>query len=267
MGSKSAANAARRDAVFQAALTAHSAAVAPKPAPSKPKAKSGAKTKAPATPVGPEVAPFFDAQSLLDIGDRTAASETAKADRGFDFAQQAAEATRGLQETELDRVTNATGIRGNTAARGLEHSSIRDGALDTNDAAAQRAANALTGGLAMQATANIESDSRGERADADFMAAMNAKAAENAALIPRAPGAPGAPAPASPAAAAAKATTVKKPTSPAPTGKKKASLIAGAKRLVNGDTGHSSVGKAAQQALAQKRAGNVKGAATVRKGR
>lgn len=214
---------------------------------------AGPKTSKPSTPRGaagaaapssqsrnsaakqPEVAPFYDAEALLAIGQRNADRETQFADMGADYAAQAAEATRGTQEAELQRIAGGEKTKNSAAARGLEHSSIRDAALDAVDTEAARKVSGLQSGLAITALQNDETRKRRSSSDADFMSAMAARAAENAAGVVRDPR--GAPVP-----------------------------QAGRGPAKAGSSGHmQSPARRAQQALAQKRARNVVGSATLRR--
>lgn len=252
MASAAAAKVQARSAALQTrqqmAVAAQQAALAPKPATGT-KAKAPPTKKTPAAPKGPlaapgaEVSPYLDSTALLAMGDRTQTEETKKADMGADYAAQAAAAIRGTQEAEINRVSGGEKIKNNAAARGLERSSIRDGNLDTNDAEAARKVSGLQSDLAVKAVQNDETRARDLSGDADFMSALYARAAENAASVTRDPrGAPVA-APTPPAAA---------PARPAP-----------AKKTAAG--GFTSPARAAQQALAQRRAGNVKGSPTLRR--
>jgi hypothetical protein len=252
MAAAATTRAAERGASLQAARANQqailAAKLAPHPAGAKPTAKKKPTKTKPGgakTPSGPEVAPFYDSDALLAIGERNSDRETANADMGADYAAQAAQATRGIQEAEIGRVEGSERAKTSMAARGLAQSSIRDGALDTVDAEAARKVAGLQGDLAVKALQNGEARKRGSADDATFMSAMAARAAENAGGVVRDPrGAP--------------TNTTAKPKRPA----KKAAPA----RATSG--GHmQSPARAAQQALAQKRAGNVKGSATLRKGR
>ncbi len=264
MASAAAAKTEARSVALQTNAANAQAAVAAKLAGPKPAAaKAGAKGKPkaatkPKTPAanGPEVAPYYDADSLLAIGQRNEDRETKLADMGADYAAMAAEATRGTQEAELQRVEGGERTKNNMAARGLERSSIRDAALDTVDSEAARKVAALQGNLAVRALQNDETRSRGQRDDATFMSAMAARAAENAAGIVRDPrGAPSATAP------KPKSGT---PPRPRPTTNTATYTRSTAAATPGGKMG--SPARVAQQALAQKRAKNVKGSATVRRG-
>ncbi len=244
------ARSARLQTRQQMALAAQQAALAPKTATTK-----TAKTKVPSVKAprgslgapGAEVSPYLDSDALLAMGQRSQDEEQKKADMGVDYAKQAADAVRGTQEAELDRVSGAEKIKNNAAARGLEGSSIRDGSLDTNDAEAARKVSDLQSGLAIKATQNDETRRRDLSGDADFMSALYARAAENAAAIPRDPRSAAVAAPRPPAAAKAKP----------------AGAAAPPKNTASG--GFTSPARAAQQAVAQRRAGNVKGSATLRR--
>ncbi len=200
-----------------------------KPAPRSPGAPRTTSTD------GPEVAPYLRSEDLMALGERTTGRDLERIDREIGFKAQAAKAARDIQDSQLARVKGLSSVEDNAAARGLLHSSIRDGNLDAVDSAAARQQSAIRADLAQAEAGNTEYERRAAAGDQDFLNAIAAKAAENAAAVPRAardtrPAAP------------ARRTT---PARPAPAPARRA---------------------AAAVAKGKRKGGNVRGAATLRRG-
>lgn len=149
----------------------------------RPKAKKAAKT-----PVqrGAEVTPYLDSNDLLNVGDRIESSDNARAGIADNYTTLAAQAARNLQDVGLQRTADTASVEGNAAARGLGRSSIRDGNLDKVDADAARKAAGIRSGLALQSVQDQGATDRIRRGDSAFAITMAARAAANAAAVPRA---------------------------------------------------------------------------------
>lgn len=159
----------------------------------KPPVKAGAKSRtkksARATnrASGPEVAPYLQAQDIASVGDRLESGENARAGITNNFERMAAEAYRGSQEADRQRTEGTAAVNNNAAARGLGRSSIRDAGLDKVDAATARAKTGMRDQLAMQFVQDQGALRTLGRGDDNFMVSLAARAAENAAAVPRAP--------------------------------------------------------------------------------
>lgn len=149
--------------------------------------KTAGRKPARTTQTGPEVAPYLQAQDLAAVGDRLEAGENARAGITNNFERMAAEAYRGAQEADRQRTEGTAAVNNNAAARGLGRSSIRDAGLDKVDAATARAKTGLRDQLAMQFVQDQGAARTLGRGDDNFMISMAARAAENAAAVPRAP--------------------------------------------------------------------------------
>ncbi len=146
----------------------------------KPVARASA---APAVPAN-EVTPYLEASDLMAMGDRVSAYEGRVAALDEDFSNSAVAAFRANQDIERGRIANNEGIANNMAARGLQRSSIRDGALRTSDADAARAVGRNQDDVSIAGDKFVSDDARLKRGNAAFMAAITARAAENARSIP-----------------------------------------------------------------------------------
>ncbi len=131
----------------------------------------------------PEITPYLEASDLMAVGDRVSAYKDRLAQMEEGFSNQAISAFRANQDIERGRIANNEGIANNMAARGLQRSSIRDGALRTSDDDAARAVGRNQDDVSIAGDKFVSDDARLKRGNAAFMAAITARAAENARSI------------------------------------------------------------------------------------
>lgn len=100
-----------------------------------------------AAPAAPAITPFLTGDQLLAQGDEAGNYQQAISDLAFGEQQAAANAVLAKQDRERGRVANDAGIDNNAAGRGIFDSSIRQGNINAEDAAALRYSQAQDTGV------------------------------------------------------------------------------------------------------------------------